>query len=218
VASIRRLDEMGPVERTVAKALAHTAHLASAVLGDDYVGKKIRHAVYRALGADIGRRGTHLHGGTYLSRPGNLTIGDHSFVNRRCYLDLEGPVVIGDHVTIGHGVTIITTTHDLGPSRRRAGAIGVDGVVIGEGCWIGANATILPGVTVEPGAVVAAGAMVTTDVPANTMVGGVPARDIRVLAETPDGRPYGLVDLRSSHQADRGTSRRRRAGEPYPPG
>nr|WP_281276226.1 DapH/DapD/GlmU-related protein [Flexivirga caeni] len=45
--------------------------------------------------------------------------------------------------------------------------------------WIGANATILPGVTIGDGAVVAAGAVVTKDVPARTVVGGVPARRIR---------------------------------------
>jgi len=47
--------------------------------------------------------------------------------------------------------------------------------------WIGANATILPGVTVGENAVVAAGALVSKDVPANTVVGGVPAKVIRQI-------------------------------------
>ena len=52
-------------------------------------------------------------------------------------------------------------------------------VVIRKNAWIGANATILPGVTVGENAIVAAGAVVSKDMPANTIVGGVPAKIIR---------------------------------------
>ena len=52
-------------------------------------------------------------------------------------------------------------------------------IVIGNDVWIGANAVILPGVTIGNHSVVAAGAVVTKDVPANTMVGGVPAKFIK---------------------------------------
>lgn len=54
-------------------------------------------------------------------------------------------------------------------------------VVIGNGVWIGANVTILGGVNIGDGAVVAAGAVVTKDVPAKTLVGGVPAKIIKQL-------------------------------------
>lgn len=47
--------------------------------------------------------------------------------------------------------------------------------------WIGSNSTILPGVTIGDNAIVGAGAVVTKDVPANTVVGGVPARKIKSL-------------------------------------
>lgn len=52
-------------------------------------------------------------------------------------------------------------------------------IVIGNNGWIGFNATILPGVSIGDGAIVAAGAVVTKDVPANTIVGGVPAKFIK---------------------------------------
>ena len=47
--------------------------------------------------------------------------------------------------------------------------------------WIGAGATILPGVTVGENAVVAAAAVVTKDVPANAIVGGNPAKLIKMI-------------------------------------
>ena len=53
--------------------------------------------------------------------------------------------------------------------------------------WIGANATILQGVTIGDGAVVAAGAVVNRDVPANTVVGGVPARIIKRIGDDEQG-------------------------------
>ena len=50
---------------------------------------------------------------------------------------------------------------------------------IGKNVWIGSHATILPGVTINDNAIIAAGAVVTKDVPANTIVGGIPAKLIK---------------------------------------
>ena len=52
---------------------------------------------------------------------------------------------------------------------------------IGNRVWIGAHATILAGVTVGENSIIAAGAVVTKDVPANTIVGGVPAKIIKEI-------------------------------------
>lgn len=54
---------------------------------------------------------------------------------------------------------------------------------IGKKVWIGSHATILSGVTIGDNAIVAAGAVVTKDVPANTVVGGVPAKIIKKILE-----------------------------------
>jgi len=101
-------------------------------------------------------------------------ISSHSFI-------CEG-VTIEDEVFIGHGVMF---TNDIYP-----GAVNPDGTPQSEADWevvetvvrkraaIGSNATILAGVSIGEGALVGAGAVVTSDVPAFTIVAGVPARVI----------------------------------------
>ena len=72
-----------------------------------------------------------------------------------------------------------TINHDLDPAKRQS--MSYAPIHIGKNVWIGANATVLAGVTIGDGAVVAAGAVVTKDVTPNTVVGGVPAKVIKVI-------------------------------------
>ena len=88
-----------------------------------------------------------------------------------------GGITIEDDVLIGPKVNLITENHPLGPVNRRA--LIAKPIVIKRNAWIGAAATILSGVNVGENSVLAAGAVVTTDVPANTIVGGVPAKFIK---------------------------------------
>jgi acetyltransferase-like isoleucine patch superfamily enzyme len=110
---------------------------------------------------------------------GNETrIGRNVFINQNCtFYDLGG-IDIADDVMIGPNVSIITSGHPLEPSERRSVTIGKP-IVIDRNVWIAAGATIIGGVTIGESSVVAAGSVVTKDVPANTLVGGNPARVIR---------------------------------------
>ncbi len=112
----------------------------------------------------------------------DITLGGNVFVNQNCtFYDLGG-LDIADDVMIGPNVSIITTGHPLEPSRRRA-AVTARPIAIEKNVWIAAGATIIGGVTVGENSVVAAGSVVTKDVPANTLVGGNPARVIRPITD-----------------------------------
>lgn len=109
----------------------------------------------------------------------NITIGKNVFINADCKFQDQGGIVIEDGALIGHGVVLATLNHDFEPSKRQQ--LHPAPIHIGKGVWIGANAVVTAGVTIGENAVVAAGAVVVKDVPANTIVGGVPARIIREL-------------------------------------
>lgn len=111
----------------------------------------------------------------------NIQIGKRVFINSGCRFQDQGGITIGDDTLIGHNVVLATINHDLNPQKRRDNLFAP--ITIGKSVWIGANATVLPGVSIGDGAVVAAGAVVTKDVPENTVVGGVPARVLKKIAE-----------------------------------
>lgn len=109
----------------------------------------------------------------------NITIGKDVFINSGCHFQDQGGITIGDGSLIGHNVVLATINHDLAPSRNRKNHYAP--IKIGSHVWIGSNTTVLPGVTVDDWAVVAAGAVVTKDVPASTVVGGVPAKILKAV-------------------------------------
>ena len=89
---------------------------------------------------------------------------------------------MGNRVLIGHGSKVITTNHVIPLGRKSIYGSGhiKEKIVICDDVWIAANVVVLPGVTLGEGCVVAAGAVVTHDVPPYVIVGGVPAKLIRV--------------------------------------
>ena len=109
--------------------------------------------------------------------PKQMRFGEHVFINHSFTAMSIGGIWLGDRVQIGPHVTIVTDNHDF---QNRSVLI-CKPVHIESGAWIGANVTILPGVTIGENAIVAAGAVVTKDVPANSIVGGNPAKVIRML-------------------------------------
>lgn len=109
----------------------------------------------------------------------NIRLGRGVFMNFNCIILDVVLVEIGDQTQIGPGVQILTADHPRDPALRAQGLEFGRPIRIGRNVWIGGGALIMPGVTIGDDALIGAGAVVTKDVPADTTVGGNPARVIR---------------------------------------
>ncbi len=106
-----------------------------------------------------------------------VTFGKGVFINHSAILSASGGIEFGNGVMLAPGVRIATINHDL---NERHTIYTYGKVIIKKNAWIGMGATICPGVTIGEYAVVGAGAVVTKDVPDYAVVGGVPAKIIRM--------------------------------------
>ena len=113
--------------------------------------------------------------------PSSLELGDNSGIGINA--QINGKTVIGDNVMIGPDVCIFATNHKFDRTDIPMNAQGFSEekpVIIGNDVWIGARVIILPGVCVGSGAIIGAGAVVTHDVPDCAIVGGNPARILKM--------------------------------------
>ena len=114
----------------------------------------------------------------------NIHVGENFYANFDVVILDCCEVHIGKNCMLAPRVCIYTATHPLDPYERNE--IGLEygkPVTIGDNVWIGGSAVINPGVTIGDNAVIASGSVVTKSVPAHTVVGGNPARVLRVLEQ-----------------------------------
>lgn len=111
----------------------------------------------------------------------NIKVGKDFYANfNTTFLDCS-LITFGDHILVGPNCSFITVTHPTDPQGRLDGVEFAKPINVGNNVWFGANVTVMPGVTIGDGAVCGAGAVVTKDVPANTVVVGVPAKVVENL-------------------------------------
>jgi UDP-2-acetamido-3-amino-2,3-dideoxy-glucuronate N-acetyltransferase len=115
--------------------------------------------------------------GGYVSVDPGVSIGERVSIQTRCYI--TGGTRIEDDVFVGPGVTL---TND-NTMNRHGSEFEFEGPLLRRACRIGGGSTLCPGIEVGEEAFVAAGAVVVHDVPARTVVMGVPARPVREVPE-----------------------------------
>lgn len=111
-----------------------------------------------------------------------ISIGDNSGIGENCWLMQPG-VTIGNDVMMGPDCFFLTTNHRFDETTIPMWRQGFDEpqpIVVEDDVWIGANSIIMGGVTVGRGSIIAAGSVVTHDVEAYSIVGGNPAKLIRM--------------------------------------
>lgn len=119
----------------------------------------------------------------------NVSLGNNVSIGKNAvFMSTIAEIKIGHHVMFGPNVFLITGGHRTDVIGKYMDEIkvyektpqdDVDIIIEGDN-WIGANVIVLKGVTIGRGAVIAAGAVVTRDVPPFSIVGGVPAKLIKM--------------------------------------
>lgn len=115
---------------------------------------------------------------------GIINIGKNTYIGENSSIQsVDGMTVeIGDNCAISHNVRIYTSNYEAdeiiyenSKTRSKNG-----NVYIGNNCWIGVNVLITEGVTIGSNVVIGANSVITKDIPSNCVVGGVPARILKI--------------------------------------
>lgn len=125
-------------------------------------------------------------------------IGTHTYASQaileRCTIGRYCSIAPGVKVGLEEHPTDLFSTSPYTYDAKSVGA-GLEPASIGNDVWLGANAVVLCGVRIGHGSILAAGAVVTADVPAGSIVGGVPARPIGSRGDVRFGSIVGDISL-----------------------
>jgi acetyltransferase-like isoleucine patch superfamily enzyme len=184
---ILHIDGMAAIERNVRLRFASNIHLGHGSYLDEGV---YIHAC--PAGVEIGPNTLVMHGAVlhvynFRELPhAGIRIGCDSLIGEYTVIRGQGGVTIGERVYTSPMTQIIAVNHVFDDPQRPFLEQGItaEGIVIEDDVWIGSGAVITDGVHIGKGAVVAAGAVVTRDVPAHTIVAGVPAKEVRKIDGT----------------------------------
>jgi acetyltransferase-like isoleucine patch superfamily enzyme len=150
-----------------------------------FIGPKVVLQIGKGARVKLGRWAWIGHGSKIRCHEGVVSIGAKTVLGQECTISAYQHVSIGRECVIADRVMLIDFDHGMVEVDRpiRLQGIYKRDVRVGNNVWIGYGACILRGVTVGDNAVIGTGAVVTKDVPANAIVGGVPARIIRMREE-----------------------------------
>ena len=112
----------------------------------------------------------------------HIHIGNNVGIGEYAYLGGGGGLEIGDNCIVGQYLSCHPENHNYSELDIQIRHQGVTrkGIRIGKNCWIGSKVTITDGVEVGDNCIIAAGAVLTKSMPANALIGGVPAKVIKM--------------------------------------
>jgi acetyltransferase-like isoleucine patch superfamily enzyme len=147
-----------------------------------FIGPGCSLEVRRGAVIELGRWSWIGHGCKIRCHEGLVSIGAKTVMGQECTISAYQHVSIGRECVIADRVMLIDFDHGMVEVERPVRLQGIykRDVRVGHNVWIGYGACILRGVTVGDNAVIGTNAVVTKPVPANAVVGGVPARLIRM--------------------------------------
>ena len=184
---ILKMDGWAAIENNVKIRFGNYVHLHHGVYIDQ---NTYLHACPN--GIEIGEKsivmiGSVLHVYNFRGMPhSGIRIGKDCLVGEYSVIRGQGGVTLGDRVYTSPFTQILAVNHVINDPDIPIIEQGItaEGITIEDDVWIGSGAIITDGVHIGKGAVIAAGAVVTQDVPAHTVVGGIPARVIREIIKT----------------------------------
>jgi acetyltransferase-like isoleucine patch superfamily enzyme len=150
-----------------------------------FIGPKVALQIGKNAEVRLGRWSWLGHGTKIRCHEGVVEIGAKTVLGQECTISAYQRVSIGRECVIADRVMLIDFDHGVVEVERpiRLQGIYKRDVRVGHNVWIGYGACILRGVTVGDNAIIGTNSVVTRDVPANAVVGGVPARVIRMRDE-----------------------------------
>jgi acetyltransferase-like isoleucine patch superfamily enzyme len=150
-----------------------------------FIGPDVVLQIGRTGSIELGRWSWLGHGCKVRAHEGVVSIGAKTVLGQECTISAYQHVSIGRECVIADRVMLIDFDHGIVDVDRpiRLQGIYKRDVRVGNNVWIGYGACILRGVTVGDNAVIGTNSVVTADVPANAVVGGVPAKVLRMRDE-----------------------------------
>ena len=150
--------------------------------GIAFVGPGVTFEIGRDATVHLGRWSWIGHGCKIRAHEGEVRIGAKTVLGQECTISAFQHVSIGRECIVADRVMLIDFDHgvvDVEQPVRIQGIYKRD-VRVGNNVWIGYGACFLRGVTVGDNAIVGTSSVVTRDVPDNAVVGGIPARVLRM--------------------------------------
>jgi acetyltransferase-like isoleucine patch superfamily enzyme len=150
-----------------------------------FIGPRVTLQIGRQGRVELGRWSWLGHGTKIRCHEGVVSIGAKTVLGQECTISAYERVSIGRECVVADRAMLIDFDHGAVEVERpiRLQGIYKREVRVGNNVWIGYGACILRGVTIGDNAIVGTSAVVTRDVPPNAVVGGVPARVIRMRDE-----------------------------------